>query len=94
MRAIRVVVLVIVLLLCGCAPRFCWYDKTRGPGAPYEDAEGSYYLGLDYASGRYYKIRGSNPLRNPYVYQPGSASWTRLYRWTIYRPYIFPKCRR
>lgn len=38
----KAAILTLCLVLAGCATRPCWYDKTKGPGAPYEDAEGSY----------------------------------------------------
>ena len=62
-------VVAILFLLAGCdtaplplgngrqPPRPCWYDKTKGPGAPYKDAEDTYYMGKNDASNTYYKIR-------------------------------------
>ena len=52
----RAAILTMYLVLAGCAtgtlplgywresPRPSWYDKTKGPGAPYQDAEGTYYI--------------------------------------------------
>lgn len=61
----KAAILTLCLLLAGCATCPGWYDKTKGTGASYEDAEGSYYLGPDYASGTYYKIRGGSPTPTP-----------------------------
>jgi hypothetical protein len=102
----RAAIIITGLILAGCAtgslplgnwrqsPRPCWYDKSKGPGSPYQDAEGTYYIGKNSASNSYYKIRGGNAPRNPYVYQPGSAYWNQLYQFNIYRPYFTPNCRR
>jgi hypothetical protein len=85
-----------------CDTRPCWYDESRGVGAPYHDPQAEpgkqyYYLGRDPANLkkviRLYGATGYYP-PNPYVYQPGSESWTGLYRWGTYRPYILPDCPR
>jgi len=83
-----------------CDTRPCWYDESRGVGAPYYDPNAEpgkqyYYLGRDPTNLkmviRLYGTTGYYP-PNPYVYQPGSGTWTRLYRWSTIRPYVLPKC--
>ena len=99
MAVIRAVILTLCLLLTGCyaTGEYAWWDVASGKlGKPYQDELGAYYLVRDYQGNRY-AVRGGSPSptpANPYVYQPGSSSWTRLYQWSIYRPYIFPKCPR
>mgnify|MGYP005842665747 FL=1 len=83
-----------------CDTRPCWYDESRGFGATYYDPNAEpgkqhYYLGRDPTNlkkvVRIYGATGHYP-PNPYVYQPGSGSWTSLYRWSTIRPYVLPKC--
>jgi hypothetical protein len=83
-----------------CDTRPCWYDVSLGVGAPYYDPNAEpgkqhYYLGRDPTNlKRVIRLYGSTGYYspNPYVYQPGSGAWTRLYRWSTVRPYVLPKC--
>lgn len=82
-----------------CDTHPCWYDESKGPGAPYYDPTAEpgkqhYYLGRDPTNlnrvVRLYPSTGT-VAPNPYVYQPGSGSWMSLYRWSIIRPYLIPQ---
>lgn len=83
---------------CDTSP--CWYDESKGPGAPYYDpnepdpTKRYYYLGKDPLDLRrvirIYPSTGTVP-PNPYIYWPCPNSYMSLYRWSIIRPYVFPK---
>jgi len=99
MAVIRAVILTLCLLPTSCYANgeYAWWDVPSGrQGKPYRDELGAYYPVRDYQGNRY-KVRGGSlslTPASPYVYQPGSSAWTRLYQWNIYQPYIFPTCPR